>query len=299
LDVGLVPQEEVTRFAQSEIAKVVAAAVAAKPMLVVLEATGGYQAAVVAALAVAGVPVAVVNPRQARDFAKATGRLAKTDSIDALMLARFGEAVRPEPRPLKSEELSELDALSRRREQLLGMLVMEKNRLKMAAKSVVPSIRKHIRWLEEQLNDVDTELQTRIRNSELWRTKDDLLRSVKGVGPVLSTTLLCSLPELGSLNRKQIAALVGVAPLNRDSGSFRGRRTIWGGRARVRSALYMATLVAVRFNPPLKAFYQRLVDRGKPKKLALTAAMRKLLTILNAMIRDSRGFLPELAQDSC
>ena len=256
--------------------------------LVVLEATGGYEHALTAALAIAGLPLAVVNPRQVRDFAKSTGKLAKTDSLDAQALAHFAEAVRPEPRPLPDDDARALEALLARRRQVVGMLVAEKNRLHTAAPPVGERIEAHIEWLEQELRDLDRELEHAIRNSRVpsgcWREKDQLLRSVPGIGPVLSTTLLAELPELGMLTRHQIAALVGVAPLNRDSGSLRGRRTVWGGRTRVREALYMGTLAAARFNPVIKAFYDRLCAAGKPKKVALTACMRKLLTILNAML---------------
>ena len=241
------------------------------PTLVVLEATGGLEMPCVGALAAEGLPVVVMNPRQIRDFAKATGRLAKTDRIDAMVIARFAEAVRPEIRELKTEEMQELTALGLRRRQIIQMITSEKNRLASASKWTREDIKEHISWLEKRLDDVNKELEKSIRNSPVWREKDDLLRSVPGVGPVLSATLLSQLPELGSLNRKQIAALVGVAPLNRDSGQFRGKRCIWGGRASVRCALYMATLVATRFNPTIAAFYHRLRIDGKEHKVALTA----------------------------
>jgi len=262
------------------------------PTLVVLEATGGLEMPCVGALAAEGLPVVVMNPRQIRDFAKATGRLAKTDRIDARVIARFAEAVRPEIRELKTEEMQELTALGLRRRQIIQMITSEKNRLATASKWTREDIKEHISWLEKRLDDVNKELEKSIRNSPVWREKDDLLRSVPGVGPVLSATLLSQLPELGSLNRKQIAALVGVAPLNRDGGQFRGKRCIWGGRASVRCALYMATLVATRFNPTIAAFYHRLRIAGKEHKVALTACMRKLLTILNAMARDRAHWSP-------
>ena len=262
------------------------------PTLVVLEATGGLEMPCVGALAAEGLPVVVMNPRQIRDFAKATGRLAKTDRIDARVIARFAEAVRPEIRELKTEEMQELTALGLRRRQIIQMITSEKNRLATASKWTREDIKEHISWLEKRLDDVNKELEKSIRNSPVWREKDALLRSVPGVGPVLSATLLSQLPELGSLNRKQIAALVGVAPLNRDSGQFRGKRCIWGGRASVRCALYMATLVATRFNPTIAAFYHRLRIAGKEHKVALTACMRKLLTILNAMARDRAHWSP-------
>ncbi len=243
------------------------------PTLVVLEATGGLERGVTAALATARLPIAVVNPRQVRDFAKATGRLAKTDRLDAQVLAHFAEAVRPQPRPLPAEQAQVLSAHLARRRQLVEMLTAERNRLGTAPRPVRQRIQTHIAWLEQELREVEDDLGTTLRASPLWREQDDLLRSVPGVGPVLSITLLAELPELGTLNRKQIAALVGVAPLNRDSGTLRGRRTVWGGRARVRAVLYMATLVAVRHNPVLRAFYDRLRTAGKPPKVALTACM--------------------------
>ena len=299
LDVGFLPSNEVIRYSQGQIEQLVSDLQEKQPELVVLEATGGYEAAIVAALALGRVPSAVVNPRQVREFARSTGKLAKTDKLDALVAARFGEAVRPEVRPLKDEELAALDAITRRREQIVGMLVSEKNRLRLAITEVAADIREHIAWLERRKKHVEHELQQRIKKSPVWRAKDKLLRTASGVGKVGSTTLITSLPELGSLNRKQIAALVGVAPLNRDSGTLRGRRKVWGGRARVRSVLYMGVLAAVR-NPDseLGVFYARLVERGKPRKVALTACMRKLLTILNAMVRDGTPYTPHL-QHSC
>jgi len=278
--------------------------VASKPALVVLEATAGMELPVVAALAAAGLPVVAVNPRNAREFARATGRLAKTDVIDAHVLAQFGEAVKPPMRPLPDAATQELNALVTRRHQLVEMLTAEKNRLGQAvAKAVRAGIQEHIRWLEKRLADIDRDLADAIGRTPVWREKDELLRSVQGVGPVLSTTLLAGLPELGALGRKQIAALVGVAPLNRDSGRYRGKRMVWGGRARVREALYMGTLVATRFNPVIRAFYQRLLAAGKPKKVALTACMRKLLTILNAMARHNTPWqimdLTLVRQDGC
>ena len=253
--------------------------------MVVMEASDGLQLPLVAALAVEELPVVVVNPRQVRDFAKATGKLAKTDTLDAAVLAHFGEAVKPAVRPLRDAETQALSSLAARRHQVVSMLVSERNRLNVAATAVRPRIEAHIEWLQGELEDLDKDLRQTIRQSPVWREKDDLLRTVPGVGPQVSLTLLAYLPELGTLNRKQIAALVGVAPFNRDSGSLRGRRTVWGGRARVRAALYMGALVATRCNPVIGAFYQRLLVAGKPKKLALTACMRKLLVILNSMLK--------------
>jgi transposase len=257
------------------------------PTLIVLEATGGFETAVVAALAAAGLAVVVANPRQVRDFAKATGQLAKTDALDAQVLALFAERVRPEPRPLLDEAARGLDALLTRRRQLLEMRTAEQNRLGFAAAGAVRrDITQHIHWLERRLRDVDSDLEQVIRTSPVWRAKEDLLRSVPGVGPVVSRTLLGELPELGRLTHRQIAALVGVAPRACDSGTLRGKRIVWGGRAPVRAALYMAALVASRCNPVIRAFYARLRAAGKPAKVALVACMRKLLTIMNAMVRN-------------
>lgn len=257
-----------------------------KPALIVLEATGGIEVPLVAALAVARLPVVVANPRQVRDFARATGRLAKTDTLDARILAHFAAVVRPALRPLPDAHTQEMAAILTRRRQLVEMLTAEGNRLGAArSKAVRRRISAHINWLEKELANVDGDLDSSVRKSPIWREKDNLLQSVPGVGPVLSTTLLAHLPEMGSLNRRQIAALVGVAPYNRDSGNFRGKRAVWGGRSAIRAALYMATLVATRYNPIIRAFYHRLCAAGKPKKVSLTACMRKLLTILNAMLK--------------
>ena len=258
---------------------------ALEPVMVLLEASGGLELPLVAALAAEAVPVVVVNPRQVRDFARATGKLAKTDALDAGVLAHFAEAVQPPVRPLRDAETQALNSLVARRHQMMAMLVSEKNRLNSAAVPVRPSIEGHISWLEQALDDLDRRLRQVLSQSPVWREKDDLLRTVPGVGEQLSFTLLAYLPELGTLDRRQIAALVGVAPFNRDSGTLRGKRTVWGGRARVRAALYMGALVASRFNPVIRDFYQRLLAAGKPKKLALTACMRKLLVILNSMLK--------------
>ena len=256
-----------------------------EPALVLLEATGGLELPLVAALAAAALPVVVVNPRQVRDFAKATGTLAKTDTLDAGVLAHFADAVRPEVRPLKDAETQVLNSLTARRRQVMTMLVSEKNRLGSAIGAVSPRIEAHIAWLEQELSDLDKGLRQTLRRSPVWREKDDLLRTVPGVGEQLSLTLLAHLPELGTLNRRQIAALVGVAPYNRDSGALRGKRAVWGGRSRVRAVLYMGALVASRHNPAIRDFYQRLLAAGKPKKVALVASMRKLLVILNGMLK--------------
>lgn len=292
LDVAVRPSGETWHTANDSdgIDGLVQRIAALAPALVVLEATGRYEAPCAAALASAGLPVTVVNPRQVRDFARATGRLAKTDALDAAVLALFAERVRPEPRPLPDAESEALAAILGRRRQLITMLVAEKNRAHVAASAVQKSVAKHVRWLERELTGVDDDLASAIRESAVWRAKEDLLRGVPGVGRVLATTLLADLPELGRLDRREIAALVGVAPLNRDSGSFRGQRSVWGGRAAVRTALYMGALAAVRSNPPVRALYVRLVARGKPKKVALVACMRKLLITCNAVVRDGEAW---------
>jgi transposase len=263
--------------------------------VIVLEATGGYEAASATALAMADLPVAVINPRQARDFAKSLGRLAKTDRIDAAVLARFGEAVRPEPRHLSDEQTLHLQALMARRRQLLEMIVAEKNRGTLTHASLRPRLVEHIAWLENELAEIDKDLREQLQKSPIWREKDDLLRSVPGVGVVTSTTLLAELAELGLLNRKKIAALVGVAPYNCDSGKMHGKRAIWGGRAAVRSALYMATLSATRCNAVIRTHYKHLKDEGKSSKVALVACMRKLLTILNAILHSGIAWNDKLA----
>jgi transposase len=254
-------------------------------VLVVLEATGGFERTVVRALAAAGLAVAVVNPRQVRDFARATGTLAKTDRIDASILARFAEAVRPAPKPLPDREIRALQAMVARRRQLLGMLAAENNRLSSAAKPVAKRIKAHIGWLEKEFSRTERDLEAAIESSTVLGENEELLRSVPGVGPVLARTLLAGVPELGTLTHKRLAALVGVAPLNRDSGTLRGHRSVWGGRADVRAALYMGALVAARRNPVVREFYERLLAGGKPKKVALVACMRKLLSILNAILK--------------
>jgi transposase len=258
---------------------------------VVVEATGGLQRALVAKLVAAALPVVVVNPRQVRDFAKSLGQLAKTDRVDARILALFGERIRPAIRELPSPETQALADQLARRTQLVEMLTMEKNRLKQAQNGAVrKNIKKHIEWLERQLRANESGLREAVEGSSAWQAKRDLLGEVKGVGEITSLSMIGLLPELGTLDRKQIVALVGVAPFARDSGTLRGRRTVWGGRAAVRSVLYMATLTAVRWNPVLRAFYTRLRAAGKLKKVAIVACMRKLLTILNAMVRDGKHF---------
>ena len=298
VDVHIRPTDERVQFSRDEagLAGLVARLQHLGPRLVVLEATGGYEIPVAAALASAGVPVAVVNPRQIRDFARATGQLAKTDALDAQIMARFAEVVQPAVRPLPTAAAQALGDLVARRRQLIEMLGAERNRHQQARDPQLQRrIATHVRWLTKALAALDTDLDDTIRSSPIWRERDNLLQSVPGIGDVTAYTLLADLPELGRLDRRKIAALVGVAPFNRESGHWRGRRMIAGGRPAVRSVLYMATLTAVRFNPALAHFYQRLVAAGRPKKVALTAAMRKLLTILNAMLRDQRPWQPESA----
>ena len=268
------------------------------PRLIVLEATGGLERLAVAALVAAQLPVAVVNPRQVRDFAKAIGQLAKTDALDAQLLARFAAVIQPTPRALPDAEtqaLQALQALLARRRQLVAMLTAERQRLRTAPSAVRPRVQAHVDWLRAELADLEDDLERQLRASPVWREQEELLRSVPGIGPVLALTLLIDLPELGTLNRKQLAALVGVAPLNCDSGTFRGKRRVWGGRAHVRAALYMATLVAVRWNPVLHTFYTRLLATGKPKKVALVACMHKLLTLLHALLAHRTPWNPALA----
>ena len=269
--------------------------VALTPTLIVMEATGGFEMRAALTLAKVGLPIAVVNPRQVRDFAKAMGRLAKTDALDASVLADFAQRVRPEPRPLPDEAALLLESLLTRRRQIVEMLTAEKNRLGFARSPVKRDISQHIRWLEKRLRDVDGDLQDAVTASPLSHAKATLLRSVPGVGQVTTLTLLATLPELGQLSRHQIAALVGVAPMNRDSGTRRGKRLVWGGRAPVRAVLYMATLVGLKHNPVLRVFYARLRAAGKPFNVAATACMRKLLTILNAMLRHNQSWDPEHA----
>lgn len=263
-----------------------------EPGVVVVEATGGLEISLVAALGLAGLPVTVVNPRQVRDFARATGRLAKTDKLDAQVLAQFGAAVRPVVRPLPDEARLELRALVTRRRQLLEMITAEKNRMRRTTPAVRHRIEVNIKWLKEQLKELDHDQGDFLRSSPLWQEEARLLQSVPGIGPVVTATLIARLPELGSLNSKEVASLVGVAPFNRDSGTLRGKRTVWGGRGPLRTALYMATLVAVRRHPVLWAFYQRLCAAGKPKKVALTACLRKPLVILNSMIKRNQPWKP-------
>lgn len=293
LDLAVWPGGERSAVANDEIG--VATLVAqwpTPPTLVVLEASGGYEHTVVAGLVLQGWPVVVANPRQVRDFARARGRLAKTDALDAAVLADFGATLRPTPRPLPDAATQDLVAFVTRRRQLLEMLMAERQRLGLARPAVRRSLQAHIRWLERRVSDAETDLRQFLRASPVWRERDDLLQSVPGVGPTVACTLLAHVPELGSLSRRRIAALVGVAPFNDDSGGRRGPRHITGGRAPARAALYMATLVAVRHHPDLRAFYQRLLAAGKKKKVALIAAMRKLLTLLNAILKHRRAWAP-------
>jgi transposase len=272
----------------SAFAELIAELIALRPALIVLEATGGLEIPITAALHAAGLPVVVVNPRQVRDFAKATGQLAKTDRLDARVLAHFAAAIKPPLRPIKSKDELELDALVGRRGQLIEMLTAEKNRRGSAATDTVrDEIKEHIDWLNKRIAELDEQLQAQLKTSSLWQAKDVILQSTPGIGPVVSFSMIADLPELGTLNRQQISKLVGVAPLNNDSGQQRGTRHIYGGRARVRSMLYMAAFTATRHNPVIKEFYERLMAKEKPFKVVMTACMRKLLTIINVMVRDN------------
>jgi transposase len=293
LDVAITSQKEIKSFSNNEsgIGQIVTYLKKHNPVLTVMEATGKLEKLLAASLVKADLPVVVVNPRQVRDFARAKGILAKTDSLDARILAEFGKEIRPEIRLFPDKQTAQIKAILVRRQQLIEMITMENNRLGKADIVVQPSIQHLLNWLKQELKDIDQDLDNKIEQSPLWREKDNLLKSVPGVGQVLSITLLGVMPELGTLNRKEIAALAGVAPFNRDSGKYRGKRTIRGGRSQVRAALYMAALVATRFNPVIKAYYQHLLVLGKLKKIALVACMRKLLTILNAILRDHRAWV--------
>ncbi len=288
LDVAIGPQKEIITFGndQKGVDALVKKLKRIDAHLTVFESTGGYELLAASCLAEAGLAVVIVNPRQVRNFAKATGILAKTDAIDARVIARFAEAVKPEVRPLKDRQTSELTALVTRRRQIIEMIVAEKNRIRLANKRNKKDIEAHIRWLKKRLDKIETDIGKMIQSSPIWRCKDDILQSVPGIGPVTSARLICDLPELGVLSSKKIAMLVGLAPLNCDSGKYKGRRRIWGGRAAVRSGLYMATMAAIRCNPAIKEFYRRLIAAGKCHKVAATACMRKLLVIVNAMLRD-------------
>lgn len=289
LDVHIRPTGETfttTRDGEG-LAQLVTRLAALEPRLTVLEATGGFEVTVAAALAAAKLPLAVVNPRQIRDFARSTGKLAKTDALDAAAIAHFAEAIRPEPRPLPDAQAQALGELVARRRQVVEMVVAETNRRRqLTRRALIKRLDRHLAVLQEELSAIERDLDDTIRGTPVWRESEDLLKSVPGIGDVTARTLLADLPELGKLDRKQIAALVGVAPLNRDSGKMRGKRSIRGGRAPVRAALYMAALTAARWNPVIARFHKRLRAAGKPPKVALTACMRKLLVILNAIVRD-------------
>jgi transposase len=286
LDVAVFPTGEQWQASNDDagIGPLVERLTALAPDRIVLEATAGYELPVLAALGSAGLAVVAANPRQVRDFARATGRLAKTDALDAQVLAQFAAVVRPKVRPLPDAATRELSALLTRRRQLIDMRTAESNRLPTALERVRPTIREHMRYLDKRIKELDRELHDRLRASPLWREDEDLLRNIPGVGPVLSTTLLADVPELGTLGHKQIAALVGVAPLNRDSGRWRGKRSVWGGRANVRAVLYMAASAAIRHNPLIKALYDRLIQAGKHHQVAMVACMHKLLRICNAIL---------------
>lgn len=298
LDVCIEPEEQTLHVAYDEtgISQIVDCLKEVGPTLIVLEATGGLEVRIATELASKGLPVAVINPRQARDFAKATGQLAKTDQVDAAVLAAFAKAIRPQVRPLKDEDTCALNDMVSRRRQLIDMRVQETLRLATAAsKPLQKNLNKHIVWLDKQIAEIDHDLTKRLRDSDVWRAKDNLLRSIPGVGAVTTLTLLAKCPELGALNRREIAALTGVAPLANDSGKHRGKRFIWGGRADVRAVLYMAALSAIRYNEPIKAFAERLKKSGKPPKVVIVACMRKLITIMNAMLKNNTPWNPKNA----
>jgi len=298
LDVCIEPAVQTLHVAYDEagIKQIAVRLKEANPTLIVMEATGGLEVRIATELASQGLPVAVINPRQARDFAKATGQLAKTDKVDAAMLAAFAQAIRPQVRPLKDAETRALDDMVSRRRQLIDMRVQETLRLGTAAsKPLEKSLNKHIVWLDKRIAEIDTDLTKRLRQSDIWRTKDDLLRGIPGVGPVTTLTMLAKCPELGLLNRREIAALTGVAPLANDSGKHRGKRFIWGGRADVRAVLYMAAISAIQHNDAIKAFAERLKKAGKPPKVVIVACMRKLLTIMNSMLKNNTPWNPKNA----
>jgi transposase len=290
LDVAINGQKEVKSFANSEEGMLILVDYlkTKAPVLTIAEATGGLEKLLAGYLTEAGLQLAIVNPKRVRDFAKAKGKLAKTDTIDARIMAEFASDIHPEVRPLADQKAEGIKSIMTRRHQVMGMITAERNRLSVCGKSVRPLINSHIEWLKNQMKEIDKNLQDQIVDSPIWKEKDNLLRSVPGVGRILSFSLMGLLPELGKLNRKEIASLAGLAPVNRDSGTMRGRRTILGGRARIRTPLYMAALVATRCNPIIKSYYLHLLQSGKVKKVALTACMRKLLTILNAMVRKNQ-----------
>ena len=298
LDICIEPAVETLHVAYDEtgIKQIVVRLKEINPTLIVMEATGGLEIRIATELASQGLPVAVINPRQARDFAKATGQLAKTDQVDAAVLAAFARQIRPQIRPLKDADTRALNDMVSRRRQLIDMRVQETLRLGTAAsKPLEKSLNKHIGWLDKRIAEIDTDLTKRLRGSDMWRTKDDLLRGIPGVGPVTTVTMLAKCPELGKLNRREIAALTGVAPLANDSGKHRGKRFIWGGRADVRAVLYMATVSAIKHNDAIKAFAERLKKAGKPPKVVIVACMRKLLTMMNAMLKNNTPWNPKIA----
>ena len=298
LDICVEPPGEALHVAYDEagIRQVVNRLKEVGPALIVIEATGGLEVRIATELASKGLPVAVINPRQARDFAKATGRLAKTDQVDAAVLAAFAKAIRPQARPLKDADTRALDDMVSRRRQLIDMRVQETLRLGTAAsKPLQKSLKQHIAWLDKRIAEVDSDLTRQLRESDVWRAKDDLLHSIPGVGNVTIRTMLGKCPELGTLNRREIAALTGVAPLANDSGKHRGKRFVWGGRADVRAVLYMAAISAMRCNDTIKAFAERLKKAGKPPKVVIVACMRKLLTIMNSMLKNNTPWNPKIA----
>jgi transposase len=297
LDVAVRPTGQSQRFAQDGVFEPLLEFLrSCAPTLITMEATGGYEQAVAAALATAGFPVAVVNARQVRDFAKATGRLAKTDRIDADVIAHFGQAVNPSAKPLPDEQAQMLEAMVLRRRQLIDMLLAEQNRLEHVAAALRAGIQEHIQWLKKRLRDIDKDIDKLIRSTPVWREKEELLRSIPGIGPVVSSTLLALMPELGTMDRRKIAALAGLAPFSRDSGTSRGERSLWGGRSAVRSTLYMAALACLRHNAVIRAHFAQLVARGKNKKAALLACARKILVLLNAVLRSKKPWAPAVAQ---
>jgi transposase len=297
LDLSIDPAGETLHIEYNDagISQIVKRLAALAPTLIVMEATGGLEMRLASELAAKNLPVAIINPRQARDFAKATGQLAKTDSVDAAILAAFARAIRPAVRPIKDADTRDLDDLVTRRRQLVAMRVQETLRIGTASKVQKKSLAAHISWLDKRITDLDDDLTKRLRASDVWKTKDDLLRGIPGVRAVTSLTMLAKCPELGQLNRREIAALTGVAPLAKDSGKYRGKRFVWGGRADVRAVLYMATVSAIRFNSRIKVFAERLKLAGKPGKVVIVACMRKLLTIMNAVIKNSAPWNPKIA----
>ena len=298
LDVCIEPAVQTLHVAYDEagIKQIVVRLKEVNPTLVVMEATGGLEVRIATELASKGLRVAIINPRQARDFAKATGQLAKTDQVDAAVLAAFAQAIRPQARTLKDADTRALNDMVSRRRQLIDMRVQETLRLGTAAsKPLEKSLNKHIAWLDKRIAEIDTDLTKRLRGSDVWRTKDDLLRGIPGVGPVTTLTMLAKCPELGKLNRREIAALIGVAPLANDSGKHCGKRFVWGGRADVRAVLYMATVSAIKHNDAIKAFAERLKKTGKPPKVVIVACMRKLLTMMNSMLKNNTPWNPKIA----